>query len=69
MAAAPVVVNSAVPFRSFGYEGSSFATPFISGKMMACLMEGGTLLSCRAQWSTAPVGTETITKGGKYVPN
>ncbi len=58
-----------VPFRSFGYEGSSFATPFISGKIMACLMEGGTLLSCRAQWSTAPVGTETITKGGKYVPN
>ena len=60
----------AVPFLPFGYEGSSFATPFISGKMMACLMEGSTLQNCREQWSTAtPVGTATVTKDGKFVPN
>ncbi len=59
----------AVPFLPFGYEGSSFATPFISGKMMACLMEGRTPQSCREQWSTAPVGSPTVTKDGKFVPN
>jgi Subtilase family len=60
----------AVPFLPFGYEGSSFATPFISGKMMACLMEGRTLQNCREQWSTTtPVGTATVTKDGKFVPN
>jgi Subtilase family len=65
----PYCCKFRVPFRSFGYEGSSFATPFVSGKIMACLMAGGTMPSCRQQWSTAPVGTATVTKGGKYVPN
>jgi Subtilase family len=55
-----------VPFESFGYEGSSFATPFISGKFMACLMAGGTVTSCRGQWTTS---SGTVTKGGKFVPN
>jgi hypothetical protein len=60
----------AVPFLPFGYEGSSFATPFISGKMMACLMGGRNLQSCRDQWSTATtVGIPTVTKDGKFVPN
>ena len=58
-----------VPFLPFGYEGSSFATPFVSGKMMACMMDGGTQTSCRYQWSTAPSGTATITRDGKYLPN
>jgi subtilisin family serine protease len=58
-----------VPFLSFGYEGSSFATPFVSGKMMACLMAGGTIQSCRDQWKTALPGTPTVTKGGKFEPN
>jgi hypothetical protein len=58
-----------VPFESFGYEGSSFATPFVSGKIMACLMEGRTLQNCRDQWSTAPPGPGLVTKGGKFEPN
>jgi hypothetical protein len=58
-----------VPFRLFGYEGSSFATPFVSGEIMACLMEGRTIQNCRNQWSTAPVGSATVTKDGKFVPN
>ena len=60
-----------VPFFSVGYEGSSFATPFVSGKIMACLTEGGaTLRSCQMQWSTAPSGgTGPVTKGGKFIDN
>jgi hypothetical protein len=56
-----------VPFQTFGYEGSSFATPFISGKLMACLMEGRTLQNCRDQWRPSTPGL--LTKDGKFVPN
>jgi Subtilase family len=60
-----------VPFLPFGYEGSSFATPFISGKIIAGLMEGLTLSQCRAKWQTAtpPPGSVLTTKGGKFEPN
>ena len=58
-----------LPFFTFGYEGSSFATPFISGQIMACLVDGRTLQNCRDQWSTAPAGSRIVTKGGKFVPN
>jgi hypothetical protein len=60
-----------VPFFSVGYEGSSFATPFVSGNIMACLTESGaTLKSCQIQWSKVPAGGPTpVTKGGKFIDN
>jgi hypothetical protein len=58
-----------VPFQRFGYEGSSFATPFVSGKIMACLMAGGSVQSCRDQGRPARAGSVTVTKDGKFLPN
>jgi hypothetical protein len=60
-----------VPFLNAGYEGSSFATPFVSGKIMACLTENSaTLASCEMQWRVVPAGGPVpVTKGGKYIDN
>jgi len=54
-----------------GYEGSSFATPFASGQIMACLMQspGATISSCKSQWSTIPAGQVPVTVGGKFIDN
>jgi hypothetical protein len=53
------------------YEGSSFATPFASGNIMACLMQtpGATISSCKGQWSTIPAGQTPVTVGGKFIDN
>jgi hypothetical protein len=61
-----------VSFMPFGYEGSSFATPFVSGNMMSCLMQPGganTLQNCMNQWSTIPTDQIPVTVGGKFIDN
>jgi len=61
-----------VSFMPFGYEGSSFATPFVSGQIMSCLMQPGTtntLGNCTAQWSTISTDQIPVTVGGKFIDN
>jgi hypothetical protein len=59
-----------VPFLNRGYEGSSFATPFVSGNIMACLTgSGATLASCQLTWSAISDGSTPVTRGGKFINN
>lgn len=58
-----------VDFLSTGYEGTSFATPVVSGLMMGYLLHHDVLAKdCLNKISTVPVTlTPTVTKDGRYI--
>lgn len=60
-----------VPFNNSGYEGSSFATPIVSGEVMGCLITvpGSTFQSCLDMISPAqsPVPANAVTSQGRFL--
>jgi hypothetical protein len=59
-----------VPFNASGYEGSSFATPVLTGKIMGCLLSnsGNTVQSCLEIIAPVPIPIppNPITKQGRF---
>ena len=57
-----------VNFLNSGYEGSSFATPIVSGKIMGCLLNtpGSTPISCLNSISSNEA-TSPVTEKGRYI--
>jgi hypothetical protein len=59
-----------VPFLRAGYEGSSFATPIVSGSLMGCLLQPGSTapsVNCLNQISQTTSSLQTITKDGRFL--
>jgi hypothetical protein len=68
-ATSPLCCAFPVNFLKSGYEGSSFATPVISGKIMGCLINspGRTAATCLTSISSTQT-VKQVTENGSYVP-